>query len=183
LPFRLFADDVLRDKVAFITGAGSGIGRALALRWASKGVRLALNDFNHMDLEQTWNMCQSIKDANKDVLLLPGDVTLLENHTRWINEILAHFGKLDVLVNNAGKVVQGLCAGVPFQTEKSLFDVNLMAPIGLTKAALPNFKERKAGYIVQVGSVLSRMPSPATASYGASKAAVLVSRPSTLRFS
>ncbi len=168
-------DDVLRDKVAFITGAGSGIGRALALRWASKGVRLALNDMNAKSLEETRSMCKALKISGKDVLLLPGDVTRAENQTKWVEAIVSHFGQLDILVNNAGRLVQGVSASVPFEMEKDLLETNLSAPVGLVKAVLPHFKMRKTGYVVQVGSVLSRLPAPTVAAYGASKAAVLVS--------
>jgi NAD(P)-dependent dehydrogenase (short-subunit alcohol dehydrogenase family) len=146
------------------------------LRWASNGVRLALNDLNAESLEGTrYLLSKSLRSiSDDDVLLLPGDVTSVENQARWVEAILKQFGQLDILVNNAGIVVQGVFEGVPLETDKRIFDVNVMAPVGLTKAVLPHFRERRGGHVVAISSVMAKMPSAGITAYGASKAACLV---------
>jgi dehydrogenase/reductase SDR family protein 7 len=162
--------------VALITGAGGGIGEALALRWASMGVKLALNDINAEAVENVKSKCLSSSPALRegDVLLVHGDVTSFDNHPRWLKQVLDHFGHLDILVNNAGRAVEGQFASVPMSLDKAVFDLNVMGPVSLAKTVLPHFLARGSGQIVQISSNLSRYPAPNASSYAASKAAVWV---------
>ncbi len=163
--------------MALITGAGSGLGEALALRWASVGVKLALNDVN---LELLKNVKSKIVSSSSsligedDVLLVHGDVTKFEDHAGWLKQILHQFGRLDVLVNNAGRAVEGPLVAVPMSLDRAVFDLNVMGPVSLAKTVLPHFLARGSGHVVQVSSVLSRYALPNASSYSASKAAVWV---------
>jgi NADP-dependent 3-hydroxy acid dehydrogenase YdfG len=166
---------VLKNKVAFVTGAGSGIGRALARRWAAKGVKLALNGLDKDTLARTKAECLAVGTiSDADVLLLPGDVTVHKNHSRWVGEILDHFGHLDILVSNAGRMICGFVEEVSPEDEEGTVKVNVLAPANLARTVLPHMKQRSSGYIVQLGSVLGSLNNPSTSCYNATKAAVTV---------
>ncbi|CAG0922566.1 unnamed protein product [Notodromas monacha] len=189
------SDENLRGKVAWITGAGSGIGKALALHWASKSVRLVLTDLNSDSslhwasksvrlvltdlnsdsLEKVKSTIGAMKSPHtgiEDVLLLSGDVTVRENHSKWFNSVMNKFGTLDILVNNAGRLVQGELDSVPFELNKDIMDINTMAVVGLTKQVLPHFLKKKSGYVVTTCSIMSYVTLPFLSAYCSSKAAI-----------
>jgi short-subunit dehydrogenase len=169
------SEEGLKGKVALVTGAGHGIGKALVLRWASLSVRLALNDIDARALENVKQLCLANGLKESDILLLPGDVTETYNHSKWLKSTLDHFGHLDILVNNAGKMLLGFVAQTPDVMTSRLFEVNFFAPVELSRKVLPYFLERKSGQIVQIGSAFSRWHAVAMSSYVATKAAAVVS--------
>ncbi|CAG0922565.1 unnamed protein product, partial [Notodromas monacha] len=169
------SDENLRGKVAWITGAGSGIGKALALHWASKSVRLVLTDLNSDSLEKVKSTIGTMKSpctGIEDVLLLSGDVTVRENHSKWFSSVMNKFGTLDILVNNAGRMVQGEFSQVDVLLDEAIMSLNTMSAVGLTKEILPHFISRKSGHFVQIASVMAYMTAPNVSSYCASKAAI-----------
>src|SRR5438105_252236 len=89
----------LRDRVAIITGAGGGIGRALALRFAAEGARLVLTD---LDREGVAESARLVAEQGGDALGLPSDVRRRADHQAALDQALARFGRADILVNNAG---------------------------------------------------------------------------------
>ncbi|CAG0913053.1 unnamed protein product [Notodromas monacha] len=172
-------DGNLKGKVAWITGAGSGIGKSLAQHWATLGVKLVLTDIDEESLTKFDDhlkrhyFCQEGGVSEGDILLLPGDITDVSHHDKWLKEILNKFGKLDILVNNAGRMSQGSLM-MPMSAQKSQFEVNVFSHVALTQAVLPYFLEQKQGHIVAVSSLLALLPLSKLAPYSASKATILL---------
>ncbi len=160
----------LRDRIALITGADSGIGRAVALAFAREGAHVGIAYLNeHEDAKRT---AAIVKDAGRDALLLPGDLadrSTAEEHCRKLAE---RFGRIDILVNNAafqGKAVEKFEDIDPERVERT-FRTNIIAMFHLVRAALPHM--RKGASIVNVSSIQSYQPSAAILDYAATKGAI-----------
>jgi len=160
----------LRDKVVAITGAGSGIGRALALAVARSGARVAGLDLHHETMDETAAL---VRAAGGQCLSFSGDVGKPDVAPAFLAAVLAEYGVVDVLINNAG-IIQPF---VPFsrmtlaQVER-VFDVNWRGVVHMTHAFLPSLKARPVAHLVNVSSMGGLCPVPGQGVYGASKAAV-----------
>jgi len=161
----------MKDKTIFITGAGSGIGAACAMRFASEGCRLILNARNTDRLGQ---VCSEVrKNYGADVLPLPFDV----RDRKAIEEALAslpdEWKAIDVLVNNAG-----LALGLDKEFEGSLddwetvIDTNIKGTLAMTRLVVPGMLERGRGHIINIGSIAGDGAYPGGSVYCATKAAV-----------
>jgi short-subunit dehydrogenase len=151
-------------KIALITGAGSGIGRALAVEAARRGARVVLTGRRPDALKQT----AALLGGNAAYSIVPGDIT--QPSTRiLLRDHLEDFGRLDFLVNNAGVISAGpLAAGADADIER-LMMTNLVAPIALTREMLPLLAAAAPSRIVNVGSILGDIGYPLFAAYSASK--------------
>lgn len=157
---------VLNDKVVIITGASSGIGRALAFAFARRAAKLVLVARREERLEA---VRREIQPYTSDVLIIPADVTDDAQLERVVEETLAAFGRIDVLVNNAGIIASGpLQDHTPEQISRIL-TVNLAAVVKLTRFVLPHMLAHNRGYILNIGSGLGRTAMPLHAAYSASK--------------
>lgn len=160
----------LRGKVVAITGAGSGIGRALALAAARRGARIAGFDLQRASMEETATL---VRAAGSDCLVVSGDVSRSEDAEAFLAAVLAEYGSVDVLINNAG-IIQPF---VPFtkltraQIDR-VFSVNWTGVLNMTMAFLPKLRERPEASLVNVSSMGGFCPFPGQGIYGASKAAV-----------
>lgn len=125
-----------------ITGASSGIGRALALQAAQAGAHVILNARRTERLEELRLEIQSLSPSSR-VLLVPGDVTLPEVRTALITQTVENFGGLDILVNNAGAAATGLFEGNSPARLQSVMELNFTAPVELIRLAIPILKEWK----------------------------------------
>ncbi len=157
---------VLNDKVVIITGASSGLGRALAFAFARRAARLVLVARREDRLEA---VRREVEPYTSDVLVIPADVSQEDDLRRVVEQTLARFGRIDVLVNNAG-----ISAGGPFQEQdparvEAMIRVNLWAAIRLTQLALPSMLANNHGYILNIGSGLARAAIPMFAPYVATK--------------
>jgi short-subunit dehydrogenase len=159
----------MEAPVVLVTGASSGIGRATALELARRGVRVALAARRADTLHA---LATSIDASGWNALALPGDIRDAADRARWIERTLGHFGRLDVLVNNAGHGVRGPLELLDLDAIRANFETNVFGLIGLTQAALPHFRERGSGRIVNVGSVAGRIPRPFSGCYDATKHAL-----------
>ncbi|CAG0892242.1 unnamed protein product [Darwinula stevensoni] len=165
----------LRGKVVWITGAGSGIGRQLAVSLAQIGSKLVLHSLQGEDLDSVKALCLENargRLSEEDILILYGDVAKVELHEEWVRHVLQHFEKVDILINNAGMNIFQKAYETPLDLTRRLFDVNFFGNVGLAMALLPHFRQRKAGHIVVTSSVLSFFSGPNASSYCASKRAV-----------
>jgi short-subunit dehydrogenase len=152
----------MTGKVAIVTGASSGIGLSVARLWAERGGRVAMIARTASTLELA---ARSIGDAAR---AFPMDVTDLPRLEQLPAEVVERFGRLDVIVHNAGLNHRGALEKYAPSALAALITTNLTAPIVLTRAALPHLA--RGGAIVQVASIAGMVPVPHEAAYSASKA-------------
>jgi len=169
---------VLRDQRVLITGAGSGLGRALALKFASSGWRVACSDLR---TETAQNTAHEITAAGGTAVALAHDVTSDESWGQVISQIQQVWNGLDVLVNNAGVATAGTVAESPMQQWQWVLDINLLGCVRGARAVIPLLTAQQGGHVVNVASFAGIANPPAMASYNVSKAAV-ISLSETLRF-
>ncbi len=156
-----------QQKVVLITGASTGIGRAAAIAFRQAGARVALAARSADALAR---LAQEL-GGPEWALAIPTDVSDPDQCERFVAESAAHFGAVDVLVNNAGMVVSGLFEKLEPGDAERQFQVNFFGALYCTRAALPHLKARR-GVIVNVSSVAGLIGTPTTSVYSASKAAM-----------
>src|SRR5690349_4075051 len=140
----------MKDKIVVITGASSGIGAALAQVCAARGAKLVLAARRKAELEQL--------AAKVGGVAVPTDVTRRADVEKLCEIALAKFGRIDVIVNNAGRGISKLPSQLTDQDVDDMLTVNLKSVLYGIQAVLPHFRERKAGHIITVSSGLSRFP-------------------------
>ena len=160
----------LQNKVAIVTGAGSGIGRATAIRFAEEGASVVASDINEETGQQT---IQQIKEAGGEATFVKVDVSQAADVEKMVQTAVKSYGKLDILVNNAG------AAGDDWDetTEEDwhrLIDVNLTSIFLGCKYAIPEMKKQGGGSIVNIASIAGIIGSPTLAPYGATKGGVVL---------
>lgn len=155
-------------KVAVITGASSGIGWAVALRASRKGYKVVLNARRE---DRLHDLASKIKAGGGDVLVVVGDISRLEDQKRLVAETVSTFGRLDVLVNNAGLPLPTLFSESPPEELRRQWDVNVTALSTLTRIALPYLRE-SGGTVINIGSSISRFAVPSMGNYAPTKIAV-----------
>jgi hypothetical protein len=158
------------DKVVIVTGASSGIGRETALAFAREGARVVLGARSEAKLRELAEAHSQWRDR---LLVVPADVTKDEDVQRLVATTMANFGRIDILVNNAGVGMRAMFEHMPLDDVRALMDVNLYGPIRCIQAALPHMRQQRAGQIVNIGSVLSRVVAMRNSAYCASKFALL----------
>src|SRR5690606_20707927 len=139
----------VRGKTVWITGASSGIGAALAQRFAERGARLLLSARRKERLVQVAQAC-----GRAQVEPFPLDLGDLSSLPEKAEEAQARMGPIDIMVHNAGVGQRGSVLDTRFEVEQRLMEVNYLAPVALTKALLPNMLSRGGGHFVVMSSVL-----------------------------
>ena len=160
----------LKDKVAVITGAGGGIGRAVAEALAEEKMRLVLLGGNHR--EKLAATCAAVK-RHTDCLMLPGDLTDLKFLAAGVKTAAETLGGIDVLVNNAGAAQSTPFENITPAEFDKLMAINIRVPFFLTQAALPHLKRSDAATVVNICSVVGHSGYPLQSVYSASKHALL----------
>jgi short-subunit dehydrogenase len=158
----------MKGKVVIITGASSGIGRALALEFAGHGARLSLAARSSGQLE---SLKKEILEMHTEVLTVVTDVTLEEDARALVQKTMDAYGRIDVLINNAGISMRALFRDVDLDVMKRLMDVNFWGAVYCTKYALPHLLESK-GTVAGVSSIAGYRGLPGRAGYSASKFAL-----------
>ncbi|MDA9261989.1 SDR family oxidoreductase [Flavobacteriales bacterium] len=157
-----------KNKTVWITGASSGIGRALAIQFSAMEANLILSARNSQKLLETLNMCTN----QSQIKLLPLDLEDYEAVGRKVDTALALFQGVDVLINNGGISQRGLAVDTLISVDKKIIDINYFGTVALTKAILPHFIDKKSGQIAVTSSVVGKYGSPLRTSYAASKHAI-----------
>jgi len=160
----------LEGRVALVTGAARGIGAATALALAEAGARVALVDRDAEGIEKT---ADAIGRAGSDALAIPADVTDAPAIERAVDTVVAEWGRLDVLVNNAGIVRDATLGKVSDDDWTATLDVNLRGTMIGTRAALRPMRAAGAGRILSATSVVARMGNYGQTAYAASKAGII----------
>lgn len=176
----------LEGKVAFITGASRGIGRAIAQRFSAEGASVVLNASRmgaHGDLQGTLEESVSlIQAAGGKASAVACDLSSPEARADLIERASEPFGPIDILVNNAAASAMKLPSQATSEERSNMFDMNVNAPIDLAQQAIPSMKERGAGWILNISSATAHQPDVpyrdskiaawVIGPYGASKAAL-----------
>ncbi|MFN0169577.1 MAG: SDR family NAD(P)-dependent oxidoreductase, partial [Bryobacteraceae bacterium] len=161
----------LKDKVAIITGAAAGIGKAAALRFAREGARLALAD---IDREGLGRVVEEIESAGVPVLGIQADVGEVQDTERIVAETLSRFGTIEVLVNNAATTrLTKPVVEMTVQEWDSCLNATLRSVFLLSKLAAPEMRNAGGGTILNVGSVGATMAWAGGAAYCAAKSGIL----------
>lgn len=159
------------DKVAIITGATRGIGKQIALTLANEGYNIILNYRTENDeLKQLKN---EIESKNVKCLTVQGDVTNFEDCKQMIESAIKEFGKIDVLVNNAGITKDILLARMKEEDFKQVIDVNLVGTFNMTKNAISYMMKARNGRIINISSVVGIAGNAGQTNYSASKAGII----------
>lgn len=160
----------LKDKIVFISGGDSGIGRAVAILFAKEGAKLAVSYLNeHKDAEETRRL---ILEAAGECLLIPGDLSREINCVRAINKTVKKFGTIDVLINNAAVHYEAKNPeDISSEQLVKTFATNFFSYVWITQAALPHIPE--GGCIINTASVTAYRGSPSLIDYASTKGAIV----------
>jgi NAD(P)-dependent dehydrogenase (short-subunit alcohol dehydrogenase family) len=158
----------LKDKVAIITGGGSGIGRACALAMAREGARVALVGRRQDRLDAV------AREMGDSAFVLPADVSKSEDVDRIVDRTIAHFGSLNILLNNAGVLHIGTAEQITEAQWDETFNINVRGLWLLSRAVLSSMRKAGGGSIVNMASVLGINGALKRASYAPSKGAVIL---------
>ncbi|MDQ6696891.1 MAG: SDR family NAD(P)-dependent oxidoreductase [Actinomycetota bacterium] len=153
-------------RVAAITGAGSGIGRALAAALAERGAHLALSDVDEVGLAETVVLCEGrgVKVTSQRV-----DVTDRDAMHAWADQVVADHGTVNLIFNNAGVALGATVDGMSYDDFEWLMDINFWGVVHGTKAFLPHLQAAGEGHVVNLSSVFGLISIPAQSAYNAAK--------------
>ena len=162
---------MLKDKVAIITGSARGIGRAIAEEYASNGAKVVISDIIQDKAEETANEIKA--KYNVDTLAIKADVSKYEDVEILVNQTIEKFGKIDIIVNNAGITRDNLIMRMSEQEWDLVIDINLKGVFNCTKAVSRPMMKQRYGKIINITSVVGEMGNPGQINYSASKAGVI----------
>ncbi|PLK46205.1 SDR family oxidoreductase [Emticicia sp. TH156] len=157
------------NKVVWITGASSGIGEATAYEFAKEGARLVLSARR---LDELLRVKQNTGLPYADVLVLPIDVERQDEFPEKVQAVIRHFGRIDVLFNNAGISQRSSVAESSMEVYRKIMDINFFGVVALTKAVLPVMVEQKSGHIAVTSSISGKLGTPMRSGYCATKHAL-----------
>jgi dehydrogenase/reductase SDR family protein 7B len=156
------------NKVVWLTGASSGIGKATALALSNSDAKLIISSRNVAKLEEVRMLCKT----PKNVKVLQVDLEDYHNLEKLVQQAISLFGNIDILINNGGISQRSLVIDTSMTVDTQLFKTNYFGTVGLSKALLPYFVAKKSGHIVVVTSVVGKIGTPLRSSYAASKHAL-----------
>lgn len=160
----------LAGKVALVTGAAQGIGKAIALLLAQNGADVVVSDIN---LEKANDTAKEVQTLGRKSLALKVDVAKLDDVEKMVEAVLAQFGQIDILVNNAGIARDKLILRMTEEDWDAVLNINLKGTFNCTKAVVRHMSKQRSGKIVNIASVVGEMGNPGQANYAASKAGVI----------
>lgn len=161
---------LLEDKVAIITGGGSGFGRATSLLFAKEGAKVVVVDYNEEGAKQT---AENIKSAGGQAIYVKADVSKEEDVKHFVDEAVKAFGKLDIIFNNAGIYVPGNAEEQKTEDWDRIINVNLRGVFFGCKYAIPEMKKNGGGVIINTASAAALIGFPEAIAYAASKGGVV----------
>lgn len=157
-----------KDKVVWITGASSGIGEGLAYGFARESARLALSARRVSELERVKAACV----GSPNILVVAFDIVDEVGRARAVDTVLAHFGHIDIMVQNAGVSQRALAKDTALSVDRKIMELDYFSVIALTKLILPSMIARKSGHFVVTSSVAGKFGVPIRSAYCAAKHAL-----------
>jgi short-subunit dehydrogenase len=157
-----------QEKVIWITGASSGIGKALAEEWAKSGAKLVLSARNVEALEEL----KTSLPNSAEHLVVPLDLADSSNFDTLVKHVVERMGTIDVLVNNGGMSQRSEAYETPLDVDRRIMEVNYFGNIALTKAVLPHFRKQQSGTFVVISSIAGKFGFYLRSAYSASKHAL-----------
>ena len=162
---------VLNHKVAVVTGAGSGLGKAISLAFIKAGASVGIADINENTLKNTEGEMRKI---NEKILSIKTDVSNEGQVKNFINKTVEKFGKLDIIVNNAAVAIGGYpITEMSNDDWQKLIGINLSSVFYGCKHAIPHLKKNKGGSIINIASAQAHTPMPGWAAYAGAKGAII----------
>ncbi|MFZ5561336.1 MAG: SDR family oxidoreductase [Pseudomonadota bacterium] len=159
---------MFQGKVVWITGASSGIGEALAYEFARQGAQLVLSARRREALDRVRAACSHPQRH----LVLPLDMSQISQLPQHVDAVLQKFGRIDVLLNNAGISQRSLVKDTALEVDRRIMEVDFFAPVALTKAVLPCMLTAGRGQLVAVASLVGLVATPYRSAYAAAKHAI-----------
>ncbi|MGD0423664.1 MAG: glucose 1-dehydrogenase [Candidatus Bathyarchaeia archaeon] len=159
------------DKVAIITGAGSGFGRSSALLFADEGAKVALVDIDESSGLETLRM---ITEKDGDALFLKSDVTRAQEAETMVKRTVDKYGKVNVLMNNVGVWLMGSVTELTEEVWDKVMDINLKSVFLCSKYVIPELIKAGGGSIINLSSIMGKVGFPSDSVYCASKAGVIL---------
>ena len=160
----------LKDKVAFITGAAQGIGKAIAFALAKEGASIIISDIN---LELATQTAKEVESLGVKTLALKTNVSDLNDVEKSVEEAVKVMGRIDLLVNNAGITKDGLFIRMKKEDWDLVLSINLTGVFNLCKTISPLMMKQRSGKIINIASIVGEMGNAGQANYAASKAGVI----------
>ena len=159
------------NKVALITGATRGIGRQIAVTFAKEGYDIALN--YRKENEELESVKKEIEESKVQCLAIKGDVSSFEDCEEFVKQVIEKFGKIDVLVNNAGITNDMLLMRMKKEDFEQVIDVNLVGTFNVTKNVISYMLKARSGRIINISSVVGVSGNAGQTNYSASKAGII----------
>jgi 3-oxoacyl-[acyl-carrier protein] reductase len=160
----------LHNKVAIVTGAGRGIGRAIAVALAQAGCRVVLSARTVVQIEAVQD---EIRESGGQVLAVPGDLTRDDDIARLVGESRRAYGAVDILINNAGWGKKATIVRAQVEDWDQTFKINLRAPMLLARLVLPEMIQQKSGAVINISSLSGKSGEAGSSAYAASKFGII----------
>lgn len=162
----------LKDKVAIITGASKGIGKAIAVAFAKEGANLCVNYLPQTE-EKDQQVLDELQRFGVKVTAVPGDISKEETVKRLVDQAIRTFGRIDILVNNAGILTQSLIQDMTVEMWDRMIEVDLRSVFLTTRYVVPHMIKQKSGRIINIASQLGQKGGVEMSHYAAAKAGVI----------
>jgi dehydrogenase/reductase SDR family protein 7B len=157
----------LKGKTVWITGASSGIGKALAIEFAKEGSNLILTARNEEKLNEVKDLCKS-----DNCLIVPADLSKVDELESLVKHVNTLTPKIDILINNAGISQRSFAKETGLEIDRKIMELNFFSAVALTKLVLPNMLATKSGHIAVISSISGKFGFPLRTAYAASKHAL-----------
>lgn len=160
----------LKDKVAIVTGASSGIGKSCALELAKEGVKVVIASRN---IKKCQDVVDMITDIGGEAYAVSVDISQYDQVCNMVRKTIKQFGRIDILINNAGVVDDAFFEKMTCEQWKRVIDINLNGTFFCTKEVVPYMVQRKYGKIINIASISGQRGAKTQANYAASKAGII----------
>lgn len=160
---------ILKDKVIIITGVSSGIGKAIANLYAEQGAQLVLASRN---LEELNKIASALQEKTSKILVVKTDISISQDCKMLVDKTLSHYGRIDLLVNNAGISQRSLTMDTKMEVYRTIMEVNYFGTIELSKLVLDSMINNGGGQLAVISSVVGKFGFPFRSGYAASKHAL-----------